>query len=152
MKYLLTLVLPLMIFFTACESETDNSTDSADIKREKIEEEVKDVKTAVEKYSEAQKDEIISKYKGKLNEADKEIEALKERIAGAAEEEKEELKTSLTKLKANYMALNNRIKELENDSGEAWEKLKSGGEKAFNDLSAAVKKAKNEFAEEEKKK
>jgi acetyl-CoA carboxylase alpha subunit len=87
------------------------------------------------------KEAYRQKIEAQLKEWSAKIEQLKARAAKLETEAKIEFSEEIQKLEARREALKAKVKEWQESSGEAWETLKAGVEKAAGELGAAMEKA-----------
>jgi predicted aldo/keto reductase-like oxidoreductase len=112
----------------------------------------KDAGQAVEtaaKYTMEQKEVYMQKIQARLEELDREIGALGNKIQSGTTELKAEgrakLEESLNTLRAEKDAAADQYEKLKTSSDKAWDELKAGMDEAMGKLDAAYDKAKAEF-------
>jgi len=93
----------------------------------------------------ASKEAYLEKFKAKLDEWNAEIDKLKAKAAQAKAEAKIELEKRVGDLETRRQEVENKIHQVRQASGEAWENLKGGAQKAWDNLDQAVKSAKEKF-------
>ncbi|GJL79191.1 MAG: hypothetical protein NPINA01_21800 [Nitrospinaceae bacterium] len=91
------------------------------------------------------KEAYLQKFRAQLDEWDAEIQKLKARAQKASAELKIDYKEDLEEMRAKQEVARKKLDELTHSGDEAWEDLKDGMEKAWNDLGAAVKSAISRF-------
>ena len=117
---------------------------AADVKKEAAQA----VETAAT-YTKEQKDAYMQKIEARLEELDRDIGALGDKIQSGTTEMKAEgrakLEESLKTLRAEKDAAARQYEKLKTSSDKAWDNLKSGMDAAMQKLNAAFDKAKSEF-------
>jgi peptidoglycan hydrolase CwlO-like protein len=91
------------------------------------------------------KEAYINKMKAQLNEWDAEIDKLKAKYEKVSADTALEYQKQIDDLKSKRAAAENKITELKESSGDAWEELKSGIENAWTSLGEAIKSARSKF-------
>lgn len=81
----------------------------------------------------------------KLDEWNAEIEKLRAKAQGAAADSQIEYNQQVEQLERKRDEAKQKLSELQQASEGAWEHLKTGAEKAWNDLGEAVSSAKSKF-------
>ena len=80
-----------------------------------------------------------------VSELDSKIESLKTKAIEAHAEQKQQYHQMLDDLTSKRDQMKDKLKELENNSGSAYEEMKAGMEKAWTELSLAFDKATSSF-------
>jgi hypothetical protein len=92
-----------------------------------------------------EKKSYMQKLADKIVEWDKKLDELKKQGGEAATVMKEDYDRMTVELKAKKKDAEEKIKELKSVSGEGWEELKKGAEKAAGELSEAFDRALSKF-------
>jgi len=87
----------------------------------------------------------IDKFTQQLKIWDAEINKLELKADQAKADVKRKYKQTITELLSKREGLQNKLKEMDETTNEAWDKLKQGFEKSWQDMSNAVKNAISEF-------
>ncbi|MGW8303323.1 MAG: hypothetical protein ACWGNO_14700 [Desulfobacterales bacterium] len=136
-------------FLVACGDQKEaekfqKKVTSADVKKE-----AKEAMETTKAYTLQQKEEYQKQIKAKLEEIDREIQALQAKAQSRATELKEESKAELNQamegLLKKKQAAAEKLNELKSASGKAWEDIKSGVDKAMDDLNKAYDQARSNF-------
>jgi len=124
------------LFAIGCSSTPTTPAGSPDTqkKAKELQEKAKDLHDSMKK--DAQK---------KLEEMDAQLKAWKVKVDNATGDAKVTLQKKYDDMKAQRDRFADRVSEFGKASGDAWEKLKDGLEKASTDISDAFKKAGDEF-------
>ena len=88
------------------------------------------------------------KIEAQIEEQRARLELLKAKAKSAAADVKIMAYEEIGDADAKLDALKAKLKELGNASGDAWQEMKDGIEKAWDDLTASCKKAANRFKDE----
>jgi hypothetical protein len=100
-------------------------------------------------YTQEQKEEYLRQMRAKLDEFNKEIQELQTKAAskaiGLKEASKEELSQSMKDLAEKKKAAAEKIDELKNASGNAWEDIKTGADLAMDELNKSLEQAGSHF-------
>jgi len=91
------------------------------------------------------REEFIRRMQAKLEEWNAEIESLTSRADEVAEDLRREYNDQIALLKAKQAVAQQRIAELQQESGSAWEDLKAGIELAWTAIGEAIDSAKSRF-------
>jgi peptidoglycan hydrolase CwlO-like protein len=91
------------------------------------------------------RDEFIRRMQAKLEEWNADIDSLTARAGEASEDLKREYDEQIALLKAKHAAAQQKIAELQQESGSAWEDLKAGIELAWTAIGEAIDSAKSRF-------
>lgn len=87
----------------------------------------------------------LQKMQAKLNEWEADINALQAKMSGASADTKIELNKQIDNLRAERSDMKQKLEELKNTSGEAWEDVRDGMEAAWDSASTSFKNAINRF-------
>lgn len=91
------------------------------------------------------KDEYIRKMHAKLDELNAEIDALSAKAGGVTADVMKEYHEQIETLKAKQVVSRQKMEELHNAGGNAWEDLKSGIDLAWNAMNEALDSARSRF-------
>jgi len=91
------------------------------------------------------KEAYLEKLKAKMNEWNAEIDKLKAKAAQSKADLKIEIEKRVGDLEPHRREVENKIQQLVQASGPAWEDLKEGVQRAWNKLDEAVKSATEKF-------
>ena len=92
------------------------------------------------------RDAYVEKLKGNITKWNTEIDELQAKADQAKADAKAEFHKHVVDLKAKRLALEEKIKELNNAKDEAWEDVKSGVDVSRQILGQAIQDAKSRFA------
>ncbi|MBJ3762531.1 coiled coil domain-containing protein [Maribius pontilimi] len=85
------------------------------------------------------------KLEARLDQWRAEIDKLQNKAAEASADARQEYDEQVRNLREQQQDARAKLMELDDASGEAWKDLKKGVERAWDDLGAAVKKARKRF-------
>lgn len=91
------------------------------------------------------RDEFIRRMQAKLEEWNADIDSLTSRSGEVSEDLKREYNDQIAILKAKQAAAQQKIAELQQEGGSAWEDLKAGAELAWTAIGEAIDSAKSRF-------
>jgi uncharacterized coiled-coil DUF342 family protein len=91
------------------------------------------------------KEAYHEKLEAQLREWNAKLDQLKARADGAEASVKLEYYKQIESIKAKADVLQAKLKELQESSGEAWESLKGGVERAWTDFKTAIEEATGKF-------
>lgn len=128
-------VLSLIVglFLTGCSSTPTSSTASPDTQKK------------AKELQESMRKDAQNNAQKKIDEMDTQLKAWQVKVDNATGEAKITLQKKHDALKVQRDKFADRASEFGKASGDAWEKLKDGLEKAGTDISDAFKKANDEF-------
>lgn len=112
---------------------------------EKVKKETSEAVDAAGAYAGEKKEEFAARMKNNIDQMDREIQDLKRESAAKSAEVREATKRNIAELQVKRDKLNQRYNELEQSSGRAWTRMKSGVEKAWGDVRSAYNEAKTEL-------
>jgi hypothetical protein len=138
-----------LAFLWACSNQEETPKPKTEVTAEDVKNEAAEAMETAEKYTMAQKEAYMQKIQTRLEEIDRDIEVLGNKIQNGATEMTAEgqakLQATLKTLQAQKEGVVRQYEELETSGGEAWEELKTGMDAAMKKLNAAFDKAKAEF-------
>lgn len=136
----------LLLALGACSHEGGSPVIEA---RESLEREAAELLDAAGALLEAERQELATRLEDALAGAEVQAAALRARIATAAVEKRPQLEAALSDLMAKRQAAQERLAEMSDASGDAWDELKVGFSAAAEELTAAVDLAADAFEGEE---
>jgi hypothetical protein len=95
--------------------------------------------------SQADRESYQKEAQQKLDELNREIARWREKLDKAGTEAREGMKTQLKEFEKQRQIVAERLRELGRTSGPAWEAMKEGFHKAYEDLKEAARKAREKF-------
>ena len=117
---------------------------SADVKKE-----AKEAIETTKAYSLQQKEEYQKQMEAKLQDFDREIQSLQDKVKSGASALKEDsiakFNQSMEELSKKKQAVAEKLNELKSESGKAWEDTKSGVDNAMDELGKAYDRARSHF-------
>jgi chromosome segregation ATPase len=127
-----------MLAIAGCEpaSESTSTARVDDAKRE--------VRQAEEKLKKA-RDDYAAALKADLDQADRDIDALKKKAETETGEMKDKMNKRINELEASRDETRRQYDGLKSDTGRAWDDVKSGMNKSWDALKNAIHNAKVEF-------
>ena len=139
-------ILFLIIFValaTGCRQRQESRTQEEGNKTtmEDIKKEVKEMVKTTTSYSLEQRNAYEKQLAQKIDAYGKKIQALKEQMMIAKGEAEKKLQEQIDMLQAKTDDLKNKAEDLRNATGQAWDELKKGLDKAVDDLDEAFSKA-----------
>jgi TolA-binding protein len=140
--FLMALFTGLVITSVSCQN-MDGDKKESDKKemKEDVEEAVESTKT----YLSNEQQEIVDKFEARIDEADKNINELQDKMAEASGDVKQKLQERIDELKNQRNKAQKKLDELSQTTEEAWEDVKEGADEAFDELDQAIDDAKKEF-------
>ncbi len=134
-RSLLPMMVGLSVFIAGCEKN-----EPAKVTGEQVEKKVTEAAGAVADYAKQEKDEYVARAQKAIDEAKAEMDALKARAKRARASGKGKLKGQIKASERRWKVAQRKLGELKSASGEAWKDLKSGMDKAIDDLKPASAK------------
>ena len=138
-----------MALFFACGDQKDAEKSDTKVTYEDVKKESKEAMETAKEYTQEQKEEYLRQMRAKLDEFNKEIQELQTKAAskaiGLKEASKEELSQSMKELAEKKKAAAEKIDELKNASGNAWEDIKTGADLAMDELNKSLEQAVSHF-------
>jgi uncharacterized coiled-coil DUF342 family protein len=92
-----------------------------------------------------EKKEYQKKAEFKLGELDAKIDGLSAKAKGLEAKAREKFYQRIGKLQSQKVSVEQKFKELKNESGEAWDDIKTGFESALKDLDEGFRSAAERF-------
>lgn len=148
-KQLLRLVvlIPLVSFFIwtldSCKDRSMKKTE--EVTKEDVKTEIEEVADTAQAYFAVQKEEALTEYKNRIENAEKRISLLKQNMDSKKEIVRENLRQVIDSLEYQQAQAQLKLDVLKNSSEDAWKELTEGVEKAMNDLDRAIEDARNEY-------
>lgn len=93
----------------------------------------------------SKKEAYEQKFNARLAEWEAEIDKLKAKVSGASADARIKYHAEIESLESERDSMRKRLEEFRNTSGEAWEDVKDGLERAGDSLSASIKSAFSRF-------
>lgn len=153
----LLVVVTAVAFSVACEREKESSTGkepsassstATGVTAGDVTDKAGEAASAAAAYSKKKAEEFRRELEDKLADLDKKIDAMKERGSELSEQAKKEWQEQMDAVAEQRKALRSMLDELGAASAEAWGDVKTGAQKAWNDLQAAYNKAAERFGSE----
>jgi septation ring formation regulator EzrA len=138
-----------VVFLVACgdrnaAEKSGTKVTSADVKKE-----AKEAIETTKAYSLQQKEEYQKQMEAKLQDFDREIQSLQDKVKSGASALKEDsiakFNQSMEELSKKKQAVAEKLNELKSESGKAWEDTKSGVDNAMDELGKAYDRARSHF-------
>lgn len=117
--------------------ETDEQPSSDDSAYDDAKKELSEAADAIEDLASEQKDDFVKEIDQQLKELDTSIGKMKKQASEAKEDARKELEEQLAEIETKREALLDRLEELSNASGNAWEDLREGVINAWDELKKA---------------
>jgi len=95
----------------------------------------------------SKKDEYVEKLKLQLDAWSADIDALEARARKVDAELRSKCDAQLVILRARRDEAKNKLKEIQESAGEAWQELRKGGDMAWDAISHALAEARKKFGE-----
>ncbi len=144
-RYSLPMMVGLSVFIAGCEKHEparDAGKEPAKVTEREVEKKVAEAAGAVADYAKQEKDEYVARAQKAVDEAKAEIDELKARAKKARASAKRKLKRQIKASEGRWKVAERKLGELKSASGEAWKDLKSGVDKAIEDLKPSPAKKK----------
>jgi archaellum component FlaC len=142
-------IMVALAFFVSCGSQEETSEPETEVTAEDVKNEAAEAVETAADYTLEQKEAYMQKIDTQLEEIDREIGVLGNKIETGTDEMKAEgrakLEASLNALRAQKEAAAQQYEKLKASSGAAWDDLKAGMDGAMEKLNAAFDQAKAEF-------
>jgi len=113
---------------------------SADVKKD-----TQEVVDTAAKQRAQQREEYLTKLKGKLDELDTEINTWQKKAENAGVEARKGMEENLKKLREQREKAGTQLKQVGDASAASWDQVRVGMDNAWDDLSKAFDKARKEF-------
>ncbi len=139
-RYLLPTMVGLSVFIAGCEKHEPakvTGTEPAKVTGKEVEKKVTETAGAVADYAKQEKDGYVARAQKAVDEAKAELDELKARSKKARASAKRKLKSQIKASEGRWKVAERKLGELKSASGEAWKDLKSGVDKAIEDLKPA---------------
>lgn len=137
MKEMILLVAALMIpaasFATTAEDVKQKTSEAA---------------TTASNYTKEQKDKYQAEMKTKLDHMKQDLAQMKKDAAKKSAAAKQDMQQEISKLEKKQNDMKQSLAKLEKSSGKAWDEMKDGMSKSWDDLSTSYESAKQKFKEE----
>ncbi len=129
LRYLLPMVMGLSVVAAGCKKQEPQKVSVEDVKKKAAEA----TGTAVD-YAKQEKDEYVAQAEKAVDQAKAETDKLKASAKKARAGAKRRLQRRIKTMEARWELAERKLSELKSASGEAWKDLKSGVDKAIEDL------------------
>ena len=142
-------IMLALAFAVSCSSQEETPKPKTKVTAEDVKNKAAEAVDTAADYTMEQKEAYMQKIDIRLKELDRDIEALGNRIQAGTDEMTAEgrakLEASLQTLKAQKEGAVEQYEKLKTSGGQAWDELKAGMDAAMKKLNAAYDKAKAEF-------
>ena len=146
-KGLLTMMLmAALVAVTGCGEKEEPQSKTEGVSKEEVKEETKEAYEATKAYTEEQVQAFRQATEAKLAEYDQKIDQLHESAEKLGDDAKVKAEQQLAELRRKRDAVSEKMKELVDSGGSAWDQLKSGTDAAMEDLADAYNNAVAEFS------
>jgi hypothetical protein len=142
-------IMLALAFAVSCSSQEETPKPKTKVTAEDVKNKAAEAVDTAADYTMEQKEAYMQKIDIRLKELDRDIEALGNRIQAGTDEMTAEgrakLEASLQTLKAQKEGAVEQYEKLKTSGGQAWDELKAGMDAAMKKLDTAFDKAKAEF-------
>ncbi len=146
-KGLLTILLmAALVAVTGCGEKEKPQGKAEGVSREDVKQETKEAYEATKAYTQEQVQAFRQATETKLGEYDKKIDQLQESAEKLGGDAKVKAGQQLAALRQKRDAVSEKMKELGDSGGSAWDQFKSGIDDAMEDLAGAYNDAVAEFS------
>jgi polyhydroxyalkanoate synthesis regulator phasin len=128
-RYLLPMVLGLSVLILGCKKQ-----EPPQVTAKEVEKKVAEATGAAADYAKREKDEYVARAQGAVDEAKAEIAELKARAKEARGGAKTKLERQIEAIEGRWKLAERKLGELKSATGEAWKDLRSGVDKAVEDV------------------
>lgn len=128
-RYLLPMVMGLSALIVGCKKQ-----EPPKVTAKEVEEKVAEATGAAADYAKQEKDEYVARAQRAVDEAKAEIDKLKAGATQARAGAKRKLQRQIEAMEGRWKLAERKLIELKSASGEAWKDLKSGVDRAVEDL------------------
>lgn len=126
------------LMFAGCAEKEE--TTAEDVKQE-----TKEALETAKAYTEEQRAEYMAEMMDTLKSYEEKIQSLEMKAEGMGEDARAALEERIRMLKEQRERAAQRLEEMKSSSGDAWMEIKTGIDKAMEDMSKAYKKAAEQF-------
>lgn len=128
-RYLLPMVMGLSLVIAGCKKQ-----EPPKVTAKEVEEKWAEAASATADYARQEKDEYVARTQKAVDDAKAEIDKLKAGAKKARPGAKGKLQRQIKTMEGRWKLAERKLSELKSASGEAWRDLKSGVDKAVEDL------------------
>jgi archaellum component FlaC len=115
------------------------------ITREDVAEEYDEAMQETRAYLNQEQKEMLNKMENRYTMLETDIESFRTDVAESGRQVNQKMKEQLDRIREQQEDLRAELDTLSNSSEDAWKELKTGVDRAFEDLDKALEKARNEF-------
>lgn len=146
-KRLLTILLmAVLVAVTGCGEKEKSQSTAEGVSKKDVKQETKEAYEATKAYTQEQIQAFRQLTETKLGEYDKKIDQLRESAEKLGGDAKVKAEQQLAALRRKRDAVTEKMKELGDSGGSAWDQFKSGVDAAMEDLARAYNNAVAEFS------
>ena len=135
----------VMVLLVACGEQKEPATNEPSVTSEDVKKEAKSAVETTTDYLETQKREYQEQVEAQLKAYDQKLDQLQAKAGLLKEEARASLDEQLESLREKQRAAQEEWEKLAASSGKAWEDMKSGMDRAMDDLAAAYHDAASHF-------
>lgn len=132
----------LLLVLGSCKGKTG---EEKGLTQEDVREEIEEAADTTAAYLSEEKEELVKSYQVRVDEAEAQIENMKQKIESAGQDIKQDYRQRVEELESRIAEVNQEIDQLESSSEEAWKELTAGVDSAVADLDQAITDAKSAF-------
>ena len=112
---------------------------------EEVKQKTNEAVSTASEYTKEQKDKFQADMRMKLDNMKKDISKMKHDASKKSAAAKQDLREEITKLEKKESDMKQSLAKLEKSSGKAWDEMKEGMSKSWDDLSNSYESAKQKF-------
>lgn len=148
MKSIVCLIMAVLILsiplFTGCENRKE-ATPKETVTTEDVKKEVGEAFETAAEFTQQQKEEYQREVERRIMEIDSKLQDIETRADMLKEEARNELNKEIENLEKKKADAKQKLAQLKSATGTAWEDIKTGLDKAFEDMDEAYQKAISRF-------
>ena len=132
-----------LLFFSSCRDSCKE--EKQDITSEDVKEELEEAGDTTAEYLDQQREEIIANYRSKIENTQEQIDDLRNQMESTTEQVKVKFKNRIDTLQKQQAEVQREFNKLQESSGEAWDDISKGLDKAIDNINNGIQKAQEEF-------
>lgn len=132
LRYLMPTAMVLGVLISGCERQEPPKDTAGEVERK-----VAEAAGAAADYARQERDEYLARAQGAVDEGKAEIDQLKAEARKARAGARSKLERQIRAMEARWRVAERKLHDLKSASGEAWKDLRSGVDKAVDDLKQA---------------
>ena len=139
----MVLMGPWLFFASSCGDTSRKQ--KQEITTEDVKEELDEAADTTAVYLDQERKKILADYKSKIENAQQQIDELRQRLESTSKKISVELEARVDSLQKQQAEALKDLDQLEKSSDEAWEEIREGLDEALDEIETGIKHAKDEF-------